>query len=251
MLRTDVAYVVNSTPKYYFLLKGHFALLDIYARGLQWPVYIGSEVPEAMDYPATCIPLSESNSGFWESRVATIEALPNEIKYVLPMQEDFLLERKVDSEGLEKILEYMDTHSDIVSARLMPCPGPDSKVEVLEGWSQLSEKDSYLFVFQATLWRREAYVSYLKAIIEKAKGLYIGLDSTTWNKMAVGENLAENSVGREIFLKVFKGKRHLAWIRSSKRPNAVYDSLWPYRPTAVVKGVFQEWAKDLLLREGL
>jgi hypothetical protein len=251
MLRTDVAYVVNSTPRYYFLLKGHFGLMDIYARGLQWPVYIGSEVPEkVVEYPATCIPLLEKDSGFWESRVATVEALPNEIKYVLPMQEDFLLERKVDSEGLEKILDYMDAHSDVVSARLMPCPGPVSKVEVLEGWSQLSEKDSYLFVFQAALWRREAYVSYLKAVIEKAKSLYIGLDSITWNKMAVSENLAENGAGREIFLRVFKGKKHLAWIRPSSRPNAVYDSLWPYRPTAVVKGVFQDWARDLLLREG-
>jgi len=252
MIRTDVAYVVNSTPKYYFLLKVHFALMDLYAKGLQWPVYVGSEAPEDMiDYPATCISLSEKNSGFWESRVATVEALPAEIKYVLPMQEDFLLERKVDSAELEKILSYMDSHSEIVSARLMPCPGPVSKVEVIEGWSQLTEKDTYLFVFQATLWRREAYVSYLKAVIENAKYLYPGLDSVEWNKVAVGENLAENYAGRSIFLKVFEGKRHLAWIRSSSRPNAVYDSIWPYRPTAVVKGIFQEWAKELILREGL
>ena len=50
MLRTDVAYVVNSTPKYYFMLDPHFALMDIYARGLQWPVYIGSEVPEHNEF---------------------------------------------------------------------------------------------------------------------------------------------------------------------------------------------------------
>jgi len=252
MLRSDVAYVVNSTPKYYFLLKAHFGLLDIYAKGLQWPVYIGSEIPEAMtEYPATCVPLSHSDSGFWESRVATVEGLPSEIKYILPMQEDFLLERKVDSEELEKILSYMDLHKDIVSARLMPCPGPVSKVEVLEGWSQLSEKDTYLFVFQATLWRREAYVSYLRAVIQVAKGLYPDLEGNEWNKVAVGENLAENIDGRSIFLKVFNGCRHLAWIRSSNRANAVYDSIWPYRPTAVVKGVFQDWAKELLLREDL
>jgi hypothetical protein len=252
MLRTDVAYVVNSTPNYYFLLKAHFGLMDLYAKGLQWPVYIGSEVPETItDYPAICIPLSEADSGFWESRVATVEALPAEIKYVLPMQEDFFLERKVDSEMLEKILSYMDKHTDVLSARLMPCPGPVSKVEVIEGWSQLSEKDVYLFVFQATLWRREAYVSYLKAVIQKAKSLYPDLEGYEWNKMAVIENLAENMDGRSIFLKLFEGCRHLAWIRSSSRPNAVYDSIWPYRPTAVVKGVFQDWAKELLIREDL
>jgi len=252
MLRTDVAYVVNSTPKYYYLLKAHFALLDIYAKGLQWPVYIGSEIPEAMtEYPAICIPLSEEDSGFWESRVATVEALPPEIKYVLPMQEDFLLERKVDSEELERILEYMDEHKEIVSARLMPCPGPVGKSEVIEGWSELSEKDEYLFVFQATLWRREAYVLYLKRIIEEAKQLYPGFGEHEWNLRAINENLAENREGRRIFLWCFAGKVSLAWIRSSDRPNAVYDSIWPYRPTAVVKGVFQDWAKELIFREGL
>ena len=252
MLRTDVAYVVNSTPKYYFLLKAHFGLMDLYAKGLQWPVYIGSEVPEAMsEYPAICIPLSEADSGFWESRVATVEALPAEIKYVLPMQEDFLLERKVDSEELENILDFMDSHSDVVSARLMPCPGPVSSREFIWRWAELTEKDPYLFVFQATLWRREAYISYLKAIIKEGRRLYPEMKDAEWAKFAVQENLAENIDGRRIFLKVFEGCRHLAWIRSSSRPNAVYDSIWPYRPTAVVKGILQDWAKELFLREGL
>ena len=252
MLRTDIAYVVNSTPKYYYLLKAHFSLLDIYAKGLQWPVYIGSEVPSKVsDLPATCITLSDSDSGFWESRVATVERLPSNIKYILPMQEDFLLERKVDSDGLERILDYMDSNKNIASARLMPCPGPVSNIEVLEGWSELSEKDDYLFVFQATIWRRESYILYLKNIIEHAKKIYPDLSEKEWNKVAVNQNLAENTDGRRIFLNCLSDKKHLAWIRSSKRPNAVYDSIWPYRPTAVVKGVFQEWAKELLMRENL
>ena len=112
-------------------------------------------------------------------------------------------------------------------------------------------EDEYLFVFQATLWRREAYVSYLKMIIQEAKHLYPNVDEREWNKKAVNENLAENSYGCRIFLKCFKGKKHLAWIRTSSRPNAVYDSIWPYRPTAIVKGVFQEWAKEMLIREGI
>ena len=252
MYRSDVAYVVNSTPKYYYLLGPHFALLETYAKGLLWPTYIGSEAPELLgDLEATCIKLDKADSGFWESRVATVEALPAEIKYVLPMQEDFLLERKVDADELENILEYMDMNPLTQSARLMPCPGPVSTEEVLRGWSELSERDTYLFVFQATLWRREAYVSYLKAVIREAKKIHVGLDEPSWSKMAVNENLAENIGGRKIFLRVFSGKKHLAWIRSSERPNAVYDSIWPYRPTAVVKGVFQPWAAELLKREDL
>lgn len=252
MYRTDVAYVVNSTPKYYYLLKAHFALIETYAKGLAWPMFIGSEAPELLgNLDATIIKLSAADAGFWESRVATVEALPSYIKYILPMQEDFLLERKVDGDELEAVLEYMDMNPLVKSARLMPCPGPESRVEVIKGWSKLSEQDLYLFVFQATLWRRSAYVSYLKAVIEMAKKMYAGLDAVSWNKMAVNENLAENAMGRQIFLRLFNLSDHIAWIRSSSRPNAVYDSIWPYRPTAVVKGVFQPWASDMLTREGL
>jgi len=252
MYRKDVAYVVNSTPKYYYLLKAHFALIETYAKGLAWPMFIGSEAPELLgDLDATIIKLGAADAGFWESRVATVEALPAYIKYVLPMQEDFLLERKVDGDELEAVLEYMDMNPLTQSARLMPCPGPASSVEVLRGWSKLSEQDLYLFVFQATLWRRSAYVSYLKAVIEMAKKMYLDLDEPTWSKVAVNENLAENANGRKIFMRLFNLNDHIAWIRSSPRPNAVYDSIWPYRPTAVVKGVFQPWAKEILFRESL
>ena len=260
MQRNDVAYVVNSTPKYYYLLDPHFHLMTLYAKDLKWPLYIGTEIPEDHNillckkkFGVNVLSLSMADSGFWESRVATVEALPSHIKYILPMQEDFLLERPgVDYKALDELLTKMDTTPDILSARLMPCPGPKVVEPLFGKWSTLTDLDTYLFTFQATLWRRDAYVVYLKLIIQEAKRIYPELrqDSKEWSKMAVNVNLAENADGRRIFRELFIKGLHLAWIRTSPRPNAVYECPWPYRPTAVVKGVLMDWAKELMKREG-
>jgi hypothetical protein len=55
-------------------------------------------------------------------------------------------------------------------------------------------------------------------------------------------------ITREI-LKSF-GNIHLAWPREGAHPNAVYLCPWPYRPTAVVRGLFESWANELAKREG-
>jgi len=248
-----LAYVVNSTPRYYYLLNPHFKLLEIYGK-LDCPLYIGSEYPDhpyITELNVNCIHLEGKDSGFWESRLATVEKLPPTVKYVLPMQEDFLIERNVNKDELNRILTYMENNPSVMSARLMPCPGPVSTEPVIEKWAQLTEKDDFLFVFQATIWRREAYVLYLQKIIEHANQKYPDLDEGDWNFMAVRENIAENPEGKKIFLKLFKDTVHLAWIRSGKRPNAVYDSIFPYRPTAIVRGKLEAWAKELIHREGL
>jgi hypothetical protein len=39
------AYLVNSTPKYYYMLPLHFALVKRYASWLQMPLYLATEEP--------------------------------------------------------------------------------------------------------------------------------------------------------------------------------------------------------------
>ncbi len=252
------AYVVNSTPKYYPLLKAHFSLLDRYGRGFSWPRYLGTEAP---DHPqlrdlsdVNLVKLDRAVSGFWESRVATVEALPASVQYILPMQEDFLLERPgVDVAEIEKVVGWMDENPKIQSARLMPCPGPVVQEPCLGNWATLTGADPYLFTFQATIWRRDAYCMYLKLVIQAAKMRhpFLPQDGKDWARVAIDENTAENEEGKMIFQTLFPDALHLAWIRWSSRANAVYECPWPYRPTAIVKGVLQTWAKELVAREGL
>jgi hypothetical protein len=260
MDRLDCAYVINSCPAYYYLLVPHLTLLRRYCPDLSWPVYIGSEEPghevikKCVGAGAQIIELDAKDSSFWESRVATVRKLPAHIKYVFPVQEDFLLERYSRHYGeFKKVVEAFDANPRLISARFMPCPGPKSSGTYMKGWNILSEADDYLFTFQATLWKREAYCQYLESIIKIDRELWPSLvvGSLDYNKHAVGMNLAENAGGRNIFKDMFKECINIAWSRSGVQPNAVYDCPFPYRPTAVVKGVLQDWASDLLRREGV
>ena len=70
-----VAYVINTTPKYFYLLKLHITLLKRYAAELEWPIYIATEeqnhptilaLKEEFHY-ITIIPLQAQDAGFFES----------------------------------------------------------------------------------------------------------------------------------------------------------------------------------------
>ena len=294
MNRTDVAYLINTTPRYFYLLPLHLRLLQRYAFNMRWPVYLATEVPEHPDIVKLCsefpnlsiIPLTQEQEPFLESRLAATESLPESIKYVFPIQEDFLLEGRPMGDVIESGLQIMDrsnavalTTSEfklnslmVTSIRLMPCPGPvgtrqwrDSK------WRELGEEDSLIFTFQATLWHREAYAEYMRTVL---KEIPEGLSKKQKVDIQIRQNIAENNTGQEII----RGMRatasadslrgmcasaradtkstqvnhvHLAWPREGSWPNAVYLAPWPYRPTAIVRGTLQQWAKDLAEREGV
>jgi hypothetical protein len=102
---------------------------------------------------AHIIELDTNESSFWESRVATVRKLPAHIKYVFPIQEDFLLERYSRHYcEFKRVVEAFDKNSDLISARFRPCPGPKGKEIYMDGWGLLGDSDDYLFTFQATLW---------------------------------------------------------------------------------------------------
>ncbi len=181
--------------------------------------------------------------------------LPPEIQYVLPIQDDFFLERPgVNKSALEDAIRILDTYPEIQSLRLMPCPGGNTR-ETLPGtkWVILNESQGdMIFCYQATLWRREIYEKFMDKMVCLAKEACPEGDSIALSRYAVNMNPAELSQG-QIIMKQLTGDSgiHLCWMRVGAWANAVYQCPWPYRPTAVVKGVFQPWAKELLQREGL
>lgn len=262
--RTDIAYIVNTTPKYFFMLNAHFALLRRYqnTKSLKWLVALGTEEPDDpavkkvyRDYGVTVIPLTDSESDFWESRLATVRKLPSSIKYILPAQEDFLLERPgVDWSVLQTAVETLDADSDVLSVRLMPCPGPVGLV-VTTGFAEFQRGvDEYLFTFQATLWRREAYERFFKELIERSKKEFNMSKRTgtpEYNRWQVSVNYAERDYGIQVLYDLYPKGKHLGVKRKGTWANAVYLCPWPYRPTAIVKGVLEWWAKELCEREGV
>jgi len=255
MDRNDIAYLLNSTPKYYYLLELHIALIRRYASKCKWPIYFATELPEhsvckvLQDYNVNIIILEKENSSFISSRKRALELLPDSIKYVLPMQEDFLLERFVDTNAIHESISILDTNNDIISVRYMPCPGPNEiNPNYNKVWKYIKH-DTYLFTFQATLWKKAECLTYYKNIEHEVNYRKFSSDSER-NLYEVKMNIAENSDGQKIFASLFSDKKIVGYIRQYKYPNAVYMSPWPYRPTAVIKGVLQTFAKELAEREG-
>jgi len=255
MDRQDCAYLINSTPKYYFLLPIHLALLKRYAPACNWPIYIASEVP---DHPilktcdATVLPLEQKDRFFIESRAAAIAALPSHIKYVFLMQDDFLLDRAPMYQQLQEALELMDTDPNLATVRLMPCPGPMASASIYRGQSSWRSVmgGQFVITYQATVWRREIAYEFFSELAALPLPVMKGTEDQIKKHVQITLNCAENGTGQALFTKLFSTKTHIGWVRKHTAPNAVYLSPWPYRPTAVERGILQDWAKELIQREG-
>jgi len=264
MDRKDVAYFVNSTPKYFYLLPLHFTLVKRYASALKWPTYMVTETPQnqtiqdlSNQLGVQILTIPDSEKFFLESRVAACKALPNSIQYVFPIQEDFLLGGRIDEKAIEEALQIFDSDSNVASVRLMPCPGPKAGSPRYKSSNFFVLDEDFMFTFQATLWRREAYQLFLSAVLdipEEAFHLrYPGNVRDELQKkkfLQVDFNIAENTFGQRKLREVLGSKIHLAWPRAHPNPNAVMLCPWPYRPTAVEKGKLGEWVYEFAKREG-
>ena len=242
----NCAYLINTTPKYFYLLPLHITLLHRYS--VDWPIYIATEARDQLpDFSevsgVNIIDLPSDKEGFWDSRAEAVRRLPDHIKYVLPMQDDFLLEGRPMTAVIDEAIALMENHP-ISSMRLMPCPGPKGIPFQSTKWRILDyPQDSLLFTYQATLWRREDYIEFMELLIKQ-----VSHKPESQNRVAIKMNLAESEQGH-LLLKSL-GKLHLAWPREGNHPNAVYLCPWPYRPTAVVRGTLEPWAVELMHREG-
>lgn len=258
MNRQDVAIVINTCPKYFYLLEPCLGLLRRYAERCQWPVYLATEKPDHPDvlavaskYNVSVLVLDSADSDFLQSRAAAVRLLGEEIHYVLPLQEDFLLERLVDTDALTQALEILDADPQVQSLRLMPCPGSTTAEGFWGRWHKLMSAD-LIFSYQATLWRRELFQRYMDGLIQQGFAFQPNLRPCTreWNEYCIRVNPAETFPGFQLLRSLYPDAHHLCWPRKGRWANAVYWCPWPYRPTAVVQGVLQPWATELIRREG-
>jgi hypothetical protein len=267
-------YLVNSTPKYFGLLPLHFELVRRYWTLYPMDLVFATEVP---DHPVCArlreqgveiLPLAAEDAGFLDSRRAALEALAvlDRWDLVLPMQEDFLLEGRPMREALEAAAAGLlgrdeKDLSDIpfwgkglASVRLMPCPGPAAGSEKAAWWELRQGADTYGFTFQATLWRLDACVSWYQYLCDELERKWPRATTPPARRteIEIRGNFAENAEGQRLFWAWSAGKsfRHMGWVREGAWSNAVYRSPWPYRPTAIVKGKLEPWARELAAREG-
>jgi hypothetical protein len=225
----------------------------------QVPIYLATEltaeneyVKRALDLPNVfLLHLQDSETDFLESRIAAFQYL-DEYAYILPLQDDFWLDRAPNYALLDEAIKIMDTDQTVQSIRLMPCPGPDPSDSTyrLDRWKVLGDNDALMFTFQATLWRTKPYVIFLQTLIELNKPQFTAYKQlVSWSKYCISVNIAENKEGQAVFRRLSQGL-HLSIDRQGPQANAVYKAPWPYRPTAVVHGRLEPWAKEFMEREG-
>lgn len=258
----SIAYVLNTTPKYFYLLPLHLTLFYRYTSATKVPftAYLATEVPNDRTiqsirsmFPSLKI-LHLTTTDFFESRLETMKRLPLETQIVLPVQDDFLLEARPMDSILKEAIQLFENDTKIDSIRIMPCPGPppSSPLYIDTTWSILEFSSSMVFTYQATLWKKEAYILFLESILDKRSSMYgTSLSDTEKTSIAIRANLAEAQVGQSVLEALSKERHsfHLCCTREGSQPNAVYLAPWPYRPTAVVKGTLEQWAMDLARRE--
>jgi hypothetical protein len=253
------AYLVNSTPKFYGLLPLHFTLVKRYAPWLDMPMFLATEEPnhpicqQVKEMGVELILLRPSEAGFLDSRAIALQqlALTGRFTMVLPVQEDFLLERDPDPAAILEAIELLQL--TCASVRLMPCPGPGgSTLKNFPDWALITPvTDTYGFTFQATIWRLDVCVTWYRDLCKKLEAEW-PVATTPANQrrhVEIRGNFAENADGQLFFWK--QGGVHAGWKRLGAWPNAVYMSPWPYRPTAVVQGRLEPWAEELGKREGV
>lgn len=243
------------------MLPLQMTLLKRYASSLQWPIYFATEVPDhpiakqlETEFSVKIITIPKEKEGFLESRLAALILLPSEIKYVLPLQEDFLLDRSPDENALLDSLFILDTDRYVSSLRLMPCPGPDES-DVLyskeKAWRILGEKNKYIFTYQATLWRRMDLCFYFQSLLHSIEKNFGQREDSEKKYLALTNNVGENHYGQDVLKAALPNTMHLCWPRAHSHPNAVYLCPWPYRPTAVTRGRLEPFAEELFRREGV
>jgi hypothetical protein len=225
-------------------------------------MYLATEEPDhpmckrvAADYGVRILPIPKERSGFLESRLAALEALKKEkdIVLVLPMQEDFLLDRAPLKDPLTKavLMLITNSHQNLASIRLMPCPGPAADAGE-GGWAPLTSRgDAYGFSFQATLWRLDDCLAWYSLLCSELERSFPKATTPPEQRrhVEIRANFAENRDGQALFWTM--PKRHMGWKRVGSWSNAVYLSPWPYRPTAIVQGRLEPWAEELGKREGI
>ena len=147
---------------------------------------------------------------------------------VILLQEDFLIERPVNKELINDLIETFKTHKDIGYIRCTPCPGPKGNAiqypKVMLGL--FHPQQDYLFSFQATIWRVSFLSQLLQAYQHRSTILNIEKDLT--------QLLSRTS------------HKLLGIIRTDNSPDGVFQSPIPYRPTAIIKGQIQPWAIELI-----
>jgi len=252
-MSNSVCILINSCPKYNNLAVASCCFIRRYASSIEWPIYLATaclkEEEKAMMMAAgvKIIEQGSENADFIESRIEALRILQREFSLVLFLQDDFFLDRAPDYPALNLTVKMMLDNAGIVCTRLMPCPGPTGS-KYGELWREVVVCPHHYFSFQAAIWSVPWLLRFFEEVFRKSQSLFSKYEQLTRNQFWLLINPCEKEVGTDVAVEL--GGRFVGFPRKGPWSNAVYLSPWPYRPTAVEKGVLQPWAAEIMIREG-
>ncbi|MEN9614143.1 MAG: hypothetical protein RLZZ347_450 [Candidatus Parcubacteria bacterium] len=150
--------VVSSCDKYADLWEPFFTLFFRYWPDCPFPVHLISNTKVYND-PRVKTVLVGDDKG-WATNIKTILSQYTE-EYVLYLQEDYLLQSKVDTKKIESVLSYMASN-DIAVTRLIGLPDPTHPHNNPFGLYEVKKGEPYRVSLQGSLWKRDIFLGLLK-----------------------------------------------------------------------------------------
>lgn len=166
MSRDKMTILFCSCDKYRDLWNPFFTVFSNHWEDCNYDIIINTE-SENFAFPGLkikCFSLYDNQKVTYGKRM--IEHIKRiETPYTLLVLDDFFLRRDVDSFQIDKLIEYMDVHDEIVSIRLTPYQLREAyqkciPADDLPGYYKMPLCSSYKLNFQVCLWRTDKLLSY-------------------------------------------------------------------------------------------
>jgi len=214
-LEAKTAVVMFSCERYAQAWRPFFTLFNRYWSDCPYERYLGTNQGSYPDVMTLQTGEDGTAKSWTTSLRKVLAAIPND--YVIFFQEDFLLERPVDTLLVRKLLRHAMDY-DVGCLRLFPEPVPTGQWRECEALGTIGVFDDFRLSLQASIWKRSLLLDLLVD----------GEDP--WVTEFVGSRRSQFC--REPFLSV----RHAAM---------------PYYATAIIGGEWQDYSLALLDREGI
>jgi hypothetical protein len=212
---TKTALLVVSCDAYRDVWGPFFTLLFRYWPDCPFPVFLGSN--HATYHDRRVVPLAIGEDRNWSSNLLKmLELIPAD--GVLLLQEDFLIDRPVQTDSVMQLIGYADA-KQAACLRLMPIPEPDDPCEDQPLVGVIRKGAAYRVSLQAAWWRKESLGAILRG------------GESPWQFEQLGSHRSNELTAP--FLSLRKG----------------VDYPLDYYTTAVVRGYWERGAVALCRRE--
>jgi hypothetical protein len=213
----DTALLVVSCDRYRDLWVPFFTLLFRYWPDCPFPIFLGANDERFPDRRVVSLAIGEDVD--WSSNLRKMLALIP-VAGILLLQEDFLIDRPVDTERIQKLIGYA-VEKKAACLRLMPIPGPDRSCEDHPEVGEIRKGADYRVSLQAAWWRKQSLAEVLK------------MGESPWQFERLGSRRSDKLSAP--FLSLREGA----------------DFPLDYYPTAVFRGYWEPGAVSLCRRENI